>query len=1074
MKTIHHIVTVLFLVCIPCTLSGQTSSRDYVISRTLLNTSGTKYQDAVQYYDGVGLPTQLLEKKVTPSGTNRISRKTYDNRGRQIREYLPLEQASSVLYVFSGYYGKDTACYHDSRPYSLVSYEATPSGRVATEAGPGDGWAGHSVAHSYGSNTSSGMLSCKRYVVLSGGGLASDGTQPAGTLHTETVTDEDGTVTILFRDFLGRTVLSRVINGSQYLSTYTVYDGHGNVRYVLQPMYQETADTSKYAFIYKYDVLDRVVREKKPGCAAVRYWYDKGGHLTFSQDGSQAAAGQWTFHLYDNRHREVLRGVCPKTSADANVLSSSVVTVTYSSSGGLCSSGYATAQLSLTGAALQEATYYDSYAFLSRTGFTDRTVFPAADASVSANGLVTGTLKGVTGSSTRIRTASYYDAKGRTVKTVTTNLSGGHDTETVTYSFTDKPATRTVTHAMPGATTLTEEYAYTYDNADRLSSVTHKVGGGSTKTILANTYDFRDRILTESFEGNSASKRTYTYDIRSQVTRIFAGTDGALFKEYVKYNTWGGTHRFGGAPSAVFWKVKGESSQRGYFLTYDGAGRLTEATYGESTSLASNTGRYTEKVTGYDRNGNMTGFRRYGKTSSGGFGLLDDLTYTLEGNRMVAVSDAVSTAALTGNTTFTDGTSSGTEYTYDADGRMTSDLNRGLTAMTYNVMGLLSGVTKSSGASATWNYDGSGRKVRRAVTSSGGTMVTTDYIGNAVYTDGVLALLRIPNGYVTMSGTTPSYHYYQKDHLGSNRMVTTAGGTVQQISHFYPFGGVFGESSGATLQRFKFTDKEQDFSILPGWYDFGARYYDPVLCQWTGPDPLSGKYPAWSPYAYCGNSPYQFVDPNGRDWYSISLASGQEEILYDEKITRNNFAQSGIQGKYLGETYLDKNTNTYYSLFGEKVLYRNIQGELTAEGQLYQKIDRLLMLNIVYQKSLSLYDLDTYTTEVPNEPRVELFSGPQSGELHFSYNGQIEGVHFSSITKGTIYYYVTSKENSYAFLRRLPEKEIELNGIVNKGTRWRGYFLLLSNGKRSNNVQIQYDQQNAGLFMKAYNNLLTR
>ena len=51
---------------------------------------------------------------------------------------------------------------------------------------------------------------------------------------------------------------------------------------------------------------------------------------------------------------------------------------------------------------------------------------------------------------------------------------------------------------------------------------------------------------------------------------------------------------------------------------------------------------------------------------------------------------------------------------------------------------------------------------------------------------------------------------------------------------------------------------------LPGWYDFGARYYDPVLCRWTSPDPLAGKYPAWSPYAYCGNSPYLFVDPDGK------------------------------------------------------------------------------------------------------------------------------------------------------------------------------------------------------------------
>ena len=142
--------------------------------------------------------------------------------------------------------------------------------------------------------------------------------------------------------------------------------------------------------------------------------------------------------------------------------------------------------------------------------------------------------------------------------------------------------------------------------------------------------------------------------------------------------------------------------------------------------------------------------------------------------------------------------------------------------------------------------------------------VVTDYVGNAVYTGSTLSMLQIPNGYVTFSGTSPTYHYYQKDHLGSNRMVTGASGTVEQVVHYYPFGGQFADGTAASLQEFKFTGKEWDSSKGQNLYDFGARTYDPALLRWTTPDPLSSKYPAWSPYAYCGNSPVLFVDPDGK------------------------------------------------------------------------------------------------------------------------------------------------------------------------------------------------------------------
>ena len=48
------------------------------------------------------------------------------------------------------------------------------------------------------------------------------------------------------------------------------------------------------------------------------------------------------------------------------------------------------------------------------------------------------------------------------------------------------------------------------------------------------------------------------------------------------------------------------------------------------------------------------------------------------------------------------------------------------------------------------------------------------------------------------------------------------------------------------------------------WYDYGARYYDAVISQFTTIDPLAEKYYSISPYAYCAGNPVMFVDPDGR------------------------------------------------------------------------------------------------------------------------------------------------------------------------------------------------------------------
>ena len=101
----------------------------------------------------------------------------------------------------------------------------------------------------------------------------------------------------------------------------------------------------------------------------------------------------------------------------------------------------------------------------------------------------------------------------------------------------------------------------------------------------------------------------------------------------------------------------------------------------------------------------------------------------------------------------------------------------------------------------------------------------------------------------------------------NNRAVIDEFGDVRQVTNCYPFGGVFSTTaynSGDDLQPYKYNGKELDRTHGLDWYDYGARNYDATLPMWDRIDPLCEKYYHISPYAYCGNNPIIFVDPDGR------------------------------------------------------------------------------------------------------------------------------------------------------------------------------------------------------------------
>ena len=358
------------------------------------------------------------------------------------------------------------------------------------------------------------------------------------------------------------------------------------------------------------------------------------------------------------------------------------------------------------------------------------------------------------------------------------------------------------------------------------------------------------------------------------------------------------------------WQAGGETTTRGYKFTYDGLNRMLDAVYGEGTSISSNTNRFTEKVTGYDKNGNILALQRYGQTGASSYGLIDNLTFTLDGNQLNRVDDAVTSSAYNNGFEFKDAVKQANEYAYDANGNLTKDLNKGISNISYNCLNLPSKVTFTDGSTIEYTYAADGTKLRTKHVING-TTTTTDYCGNVIYENGVQKLLLTEAGYLTLSDR--KYHYYLQDHQGNNRVVLNQNGTVEEVNHYYPFGGLFASSNN--VQPYKYNGKELDTKNGLNWYDYGARMYDPALGRFTTVDPSSESYYNSSPYAYCGNEPVGRVDPDGKDW-RIQTYYNKETGKMEYKITVravliNNSSNQELDMKGLTEKIVNQVNDAY-------------------------------------------------------------------------------------------------------------------------------------------------------------------
>ncbi len=182
-------------------------------------------------------------------------------------------------------------------------------------------------------------------------------------------------------------------------------------------------------------------------------------------------------------------------------------------------------------------------------------------------------------------------------------------------------------------------------------------------------------------------------------------------------------------------------------------------------------------------------------------------------------------------------------------------------------------------------------------------------------------MIRHPEGVVEKSGSTFTYEYFIKDHLGNTRLAFRPNGSSKTITQrivYYPFGHT-AEIENSTSNQYKYNGKELQAEL--NWYDYGMRFYDPVGPRFLTIDPAAEKYYEISPYAYVANNPILYIDPRG-DTITVNNTG---YIINNDEIDNVVYLQDGDRFVQIGELGGEIDVNEIYA----NLLEQNIE---EAEG----------------------------------------------------------------------------------------------------------------------------------------------
>ena len=345
--------------------------------------------------------------------------------------------------------------------------------------------------------------------------------------------------------------------------------------------------------------------------------------------------------------------------------------------------------------------------------------------------------------------------------------------------------------------------------------------------------------------------------------------------------------------------------------------------------------QFLERIS-YDDNGNILSYRRHGHKGNYLMDQMS-YYYESNTNRLNYIWDPVPVNRYgtdPGDIPDIDGQNAN-NYLYDATGNLVRDVKENIASIKWSVYGKILEITRWPTTDAPiqkirFSYDAQGNRIGKVVElnsglksyiwyvrdAQGNTLATYESSGSSsnlsdldlslteryLYGSNRLGMynesMDVDSGPVDMADSMAvkyhrGYRHYElSNHLGnvlatitdkkkgvdenSNGIVDYYDADVSSAQDYYPFGMVMpGRNWSSSTYRYGFNGKENDNEVkgTGNQQDYGMRIYDPRLGRFLSVDPLTNRFPFFTPYQFSGNTPIWATDLDGGE-PNIALPRG--------------------------------------------------------------------------------------------------------------------------------------------------------------------------------------------------------
>lgn len=934
------------------------------------NPADTVAKVDITYYDGLGRPIQKIANKQSATGNNIVTHIEYDAMGRVEKEYLPYVTTNGTLDFISDAKANtlDYTDYQgQNNPYSQKFFEASPLNRVLKQAAPGLAWQGHTYDDNdhtikFVNQTNAAnevkffkattqwdtTLALYRPTFVDGGFYTENKLYKSITKDENWIpADGNNNTTEEFKDKEGKVILKKTYNDGEAHETYYVYDIYGNLTYVIPPKVDVSQTITndildKLCYQYKYDERNRLVEKKLPEKQWEFIVYDKLDRVVATGPALTPFGGTqigWLISKYDVYNRVVYTAWKEETKISNRERQTFLHYLNGSSLLNENKSGsnvdnynniYSSQVHPINGYKLLTINYFDDYNF-PNAPIPNGLIFgePIDD---KVKGLQTGSwIRVLTAPDELLATTNYilYDRKYRTLKSYSNNFQSGFTYIRTKYNFEGQVLYTLTNHkASPGSNEIVilEEFQYTPQG--RLLNHYHTINNQPKELIAHNEYNELGQLISKNVGGSDVLTNTglqkvdYSYNIRGWLTDInnlrelnaTIGDPTDLFAFKINYDQveddLNGTVKnlYNGNISETFWKTSSDNIKRKYGYSYDNLNRLLNAQYQKPDSNTAPTNSYNESMS-YDKNGNITSLLRNGEWDDDVNVIeIDNLNYTYanNSNRLSIVHDNSLDPNGFKDDSDTDPQDQYPDYSYDANGNMTSDANKKIKSITYNHLNLPTEINFGGLGNIFYLYDATGKKLRKIVHTNSNTIdVETTYLDGFQYRNSIIQFFPTAEGYANRLNNkyenegysqipkgepdSFSYVYNYTDHLGNIRLSYSVDPSTNVLkiveeNHYYPFGLKHNNYNSSKMlfakeeqneklkplppymamsYNYKFSGNEFQDELGLNVYDYDNRIYDQATGRFWQMDPLAENGRRWSPYNYCFNNPIYFQDPDG-------------------------------------------------------------------------------------------------------------------------------------------------------------------------------------------------------------------